>query len=364
MSIQPDTMLARVLVVDDQKVNVVLLERMLRGAGYTAVTTTTDPTTVRDLHIANRYDLIMLDLQMPGMDGFSVMEELKSIEGEDYLPVLAITAQPGYKLQALDAGAKDFISKPFEQAEVLARVRNLLEVRLLHGQLRNYNESLELRVAQRTTELQESYLETISALTRAAEHKDEETGCHVRRISCFCRELAERLGMDAGFTDEIYFASPMHDVGKIGIPDAILFKPGKLTAHEWSIMKEHSAMGYRILGDSPYRYLGMGAEIALGHHERWNGGGYPAGSAGEVIPVSARIMSICDTYDALRSARPYKPALSHSLAMQIITRGDGRTEPEHFDPSVLSAFVGARQCFSEIFETWVSQTAFSSAGGR
>jgi putative two-component system response regulator len=350
VSTAPDIFLGKVLIVDDQTVNIVLLERMLRGAGYLAVSSTTSPAEVCELHLLNRYDLILLDLQMPAMDGFAVMERLKDIE-TDYLPVLVVTSQPGYKLRALEAGAQDFISKPFEQAEVLARVRSLLTVRLLHQKLHDYSENLEAKVRSRTDELQKSYLATISALTRAAEYKDEATASHLDRISYFCRELSKLLGMDEEFVDEIFFASPMHDVGKIGIPDSILFKPGALTPQEWSVMRGHAPMGYRILGDSDYRYLGMGAEIALNHHERFNGGGYPNGTSGESIPLAARIMSLCDTYDAVRSARPYKEACSHAEAMDIITAGDGRTEPEHFDPIVLAAFLRDQQLFCDIYDT-------------
>jgi putative two-component system response regulator len=343
----------RILVVDDKAANVLLLERMLRGAGYASVTSTTEPREVCALHRANNYDLILLDLQMPGMSGFEVIEALKEIEAGGYLPVLVITAQPEHKLRALTLGAKDFISKPFDLADVLVRVRNMLEVRLLHNRLRRYNEVLELRVRERTADLQESYLETIFAMTRAAEHRDEDTGKHVQRISYYSRELAGALGMDADFTDRIFFSSPMHDIGKIGVDDQVLLKPGGFTPDEWEAMKAHTAMGAQILGNSKSPYLRMGAEIALNHHERWDGGGYPAGKSGEAIPLAARIMNICDVYDALRSRRPYKPALDHATAMETITRGDGRTQPGHFDPAVLASFCSNGRAFGNIYATYV-----------
>lgn len=343
---------AGILIVDDLEANVRLLDRMLHVAGYRDVTLETDSRKVCDLHRKNHYDLIMLDLQMPGMDGFQVMEGLKEIETGDYLPVIVITAQPEFKLRALEAGARDFISKPFELPEVLARVRNMLEVRLLHKELHHYSELLEQRVRDRTAELQENYLETIFTMTRAAEHKDEDTGAHVKRISYYSRELAGMLGMDKAFIDMIFFASPMHDVGKIGTPDHILLKPGGFTPEEWAVMKKHAEMGAEILGNSKSPYLAMGAEIALNHHERWDGGGYPNGKQGEEIPLSARIMNICDVYDALRSKRPYKPALDHPTAVQIITQGDGRTRPEHFDPVVFSAFKQNHQMFCNIFDEY------------
>jgi putative two-component system response regulator len=268
--------------------------------------------------------------------------------------VLVITAQPNHKLDALKAGAKDFVSKPFELPEVLVRVHNMLEVRLLHKELHKYNDQLEQRVLQRTADLQENYLETIFSMTRAAEHKDEDTGAHVKRISYYCRDLAKILGMNDAFVDNIFFSSPMHDVGKIGIPDHILLKPGGFEPAEWEIMKGHAAMGAKILGDSKSPYLRMGAEIALNHHERWDGGGYPNGKKGEDIPLAARIMNICDIYDALRSKRPYKPAFDHQTTVDIISNGDGRTLPEHFDPSIFTAFKQNQAMFNDIYETYTA----------
>ncbi len=349
-----DVLGGKLLIVDDQAANVLLLERMLGGAGYSSIASTTDPAEVCALHLKNRYDLILLDLQMPSMDGFQVMERLKEIEPDGYLPVLVVTAQPGHKLRALQAGAKDFVSKPFELPEVLARVRNMLEVRLLHQQLHAYNDVLEQRVRDRTAEVTESYLELIFTMTRAAEQKDENTGAHVQRISYYSRELAGVLGLDAGFVDRIFFASPMHDIGKIGIPDHILLKPGPLTPDEWIVMRGHTTMGAKILGNSKSPYLQMGAEIALDHHERWDGGGYPNGKRGEAISLAARIMNICDVYDALRSARPYKRSFDHSATVDVMTRGDGRTRPEHFDPALLSAFQQDLPAFREIFETYTA----------
>lgn len=341
---------ARILVVDDQAANVLLLQRMLSGAGFNSIETTTDPAAVRGLHAANRYDLILLDLLMPGMDGFEVMEGLKETEPDGYLPVLVITAQPGHKLKALQAGAKDFVSKPFELAEVLARVRNMVEVRLLHRQLHAFNDVLEQRVRERTADLRESYLETIFAMTRASEHRDEDTGAHVQRISYYCRDMAGRLGLDLETVETIYFSSPMHDIGKICVPDHVLLKPGALSPEEWEVMKRHTTMGAEILGVGRSPYLRMGAEIALNHHEKWNGGGYPNGLRGEAIPLTARIMGVCDIYDALRSRRPYKPALDHGTAVDIMLHGDGRTAPEQFDPELISAFRRHDESFRDIFE--------------
>ena len=349
-----DILNANILIVDDKEINVLLLDRMLSSAGYVSITSTVDPEGVCGLHRENHYDLILLDLQMPGMDGFQVMEGLKEIDPEGYLPVLIITAQPDHKLRALRAGAKDFISKPFEQSEVLARVHNMLEVRMLHEKLHHYNDVLEQRVRERTAELQENSLETIFTMTRAAEYKDEDTGAHVQRISYYSHALAGMLGMDEVFIDRIFFASPMHDIGKIGIPDHILLKSGSFTPDDWVIMREHTTMGAKILGKSKSPFLKMGAEIALNHHERWDGGGYPDGKRGEAIPLAARIMQICDIYDALRSKRPYKPAFGHMTTMDILSRGDGRTEPEHFDPVIHAAFKQNHQTFRDIFEEYTA----------
>ncbi|MGB9080359.1 MAG: response regulator, partial [Desulfuromonadaceae bacterium] len=281
---------ANILIVDDLLANVQLLEQMLEAAGYTTLSSTMNPEEVCELHRTYRYDLILLDLQMPGMDGFQVLEGLTEIESDGYLPVIVITAEPAHKLHALQAGAKDFISKPFEMAEVLLRVHNMLEVRLLYRELHNCNDVLGQRVRERTADLLVSHQETIFTMTRAAEHKDEDTGSHVQRIGYYCRELATILGLDEEFVDTIFFASPMHDIGKIGIPDHILLKPGGLTPDEWAVMKGHTVMGAKILDHNSSPYLKMGAEIALNHHECWDGGGYPNGRRGEEIPLAARIM--------------------------------------------------------------------------
>ncbi len=355
--LNPNTILnASLLIVDDREANILMLRRMLDGAGYVSIMSTTDPGEVCGLHRKYHFDLILLDLLMPGIDGFQVMDDLKEIEPDGYLPVLVITAQPDHKLRALRAGAMDFISKPFELAEVLARVHNLLEARLLHKELQEHNEVLEQRVRERIADLQEGSLETVYTMMRAAEFKDEGIAPHLKRISYHSHTLAGLLGLDDQFVDRIFFASPMHDVGKIGIPDSILLKEDGLTPDEWEVMKGHTTMGSIILGNSRSPYLRMGAEIALSHHENWAGGGYPDGKQGEAIPLSARIMKICDVYDALRSKRPYKPAFGHMTAMDVIARGDARTQPEHFDPAILEVFKHHHKLFGEIFEEYTAKT--------
>jgi cyclic di-GMP phosphodiesterase len=199
--------------------------------------------------------------------------------------------------------------------------------------------------------LQNSFVETINTLMRAAEFRDDETGAHVKRISYYTRVLAEHIGMDNEFCDTIFYASPMHDIGKIGISDNILLKPGGFEPAEWEIMKSHPVIGGKILEGNSSPYLMMGREIALGHHERWDGGGYPDGLKGEANPLPARIMQLADVYDALRSKRPYKAAFTHAKTMRIIVKGDDRTKPSHFDPAVLAAFVSCASKMAEIFAT-------------
>jgi putative two-component system response regulator len=249
--------------------------------------------------------------------------------------VLVITADPEEKLKALHEGAKDFIPKPFDRAEVLTRVQNLLEVRLLYRQLRDYNRDLEQKVRERTARLTRSYHETLRAMTRAAEYRDDTTGAHVRRISFYARALAERLGMDGEFTDRIFHASPMHDIGKIGIPDAILLKPGKLSAAEVDVMRGHTTIGARILSGSDVPVLQTAAAISLSHHERWDGTGYPEGKAGDAIPLVGRIVAAADIYDALTHERPYKRAWTREEALGYVQSASGR----ELDPGVVEALL-------------------------
>ncbi|CAN5293134.1 response regulator [soil metagenome] len=350
MKISTEIMHANILVVDDNETNVKLVEYLLEAAGFTAVSSVMDSRKVFDLYLNKRYDLILLDLNMPYLNGFQVMQQLATIETSGYLPVLVVTAEPAHKLRALQEGAMDFISKPFDQTELLTRMRNMIEIRLLQKNLRLNNETLEQRVRDRTAEVRDSHRETILTMTRAAEQKDVDTGHHLQRISFFCQELAAGLGMPDEFCERIFYASPMHDIGKIGIPDAILLKKSGFNPEEWAIMQSHAALGAEILARARSPYLKMGAEIALSHHERWDGSGYPNALAGEAIPVSARIMNICDVYDALRSKRPYKPALTHAVALETIIVGDGRTEPAHFDPWVFAAFQKMHSRFEEIYE--------------
>ena len=341
---------ATVLLVDDETSNLRLLQTFLNADGYVTLTAMHGEQALA-LAAERQPDIILLDIMMHDMDGFEVARQLKAKPDTSNIPIIMITALDDRRsrLKALQMGAEEFLVKPVDRAELSIRVKNLLRLKEYADFLSNHNHQLEVQVAERCAELTESYRETIYTMSLAAEYKDEATGLHVTRISYYCRALAEYLKLDAEFVDCIFYASPMHDIGKIGIPDHVLLKPGQHTPEEWEIMKSHTELGAKILarGNSPY--LCMGAEIALNHHERWDGGGYPNGKRGEEIPLSARIMNIADQYDALRSKRPYKPALEHDSVMQIITQGDGRTLPSNFDPTVLSAFQACSENFREIY---------------
>ena len=341
-----------VLVVDDDESVRALLRRQMERDGYRVATADDGHTAVIKAD-TEAPDIVLLDAMMPGMDGFTVAETLKGSERTSTIPIIMVTAldDQGSRLRALKAGAQEFLTKPIDRNEVSLRVRNMLMLREYSNFLANQNRVLGLMVEERTHQVLTSYRETIETLSRAATYKDEITGAHVRRISHYTAELACTIGMNPDFCETIRYASQMHDIGKIAIPDAILLKAGPLTHDEWAIMKTHTTLGARLLGGGDSPYLQMGAEIALNHHERWDGAGYPAGLKGQLIPISARIMNICDQYDALRSERPYKKPLSHDAAVEVITMGDGRTMPFHFDPDMLAAFTRCAGRFRQIFDS-------------
>lgn len=328
---------AKILIVDDNATNIILLERILESAGYENVQGETDPRKVKGLYEKEKYDLILLDIRMPNMDGHEVMAELAKVEGEDYLPILVLTAQTDQetKLKALSGGAKDFLHKPFDRLEALNRIRNMLEVRLLHKELRDQNIILEQKVQERTQQLNDTRMEIIRRLGRAAEFRDNETGMHVIRMSHACARLAEAYGLDDVECERILNASPMHDVGKIGIPDRILLKPGRLEPDEWAIMKTHAQIGADLLAGHNSELLEMAGMIALTHHEKWDGTGYPNRLSGTDIPLLGRITSICDVFDALLSDRPYKKAWSVEEATAEIKAQRGK----HFDPELADIFL-------------------------
>jgi len=342
---------ARVLIVDDEIGNRDLLEAMLTTENYRVRSVTNGEDAIQMVK-TQPPDLILLDVMMSDMNGYKVAQTLKADNNTKNIPIIMITSLTDResRLKGLNSGAEEFITKPVDRLELLVRVKNMLRLKEYNDLLDTYNQALEGEVKMRILQLHDSHIETIFTLTKAAEYKDKDTGTHVRRISYYCKYIAESLGLDKKFIDNIFYASPMHDIGKIGISDHILLKPGKHNKVESKVMKTHSQLGAEILGNTKSPYLQMGAEIALYHHEKFDGSGYPNGKAGEAIPISARIMSICDVYDALRSKRPYKQAISHPKALEIITKGDGRTMPHHFDPVVLQTFRESETYLEQIFQ--------------
>lgn len=333
---------AKILIVDDEQGSIRLLERTLReaGGGQLALKSTTDPRRALPLYEEFQPDLILLDLQMPHLDGFEVMRQLQArVPKDGYLPILILTGDVSdeTKKKALALGAKDFLTKPFDPAEILLRINNLLETRLLHARLHEQMESLEEKVLERTRELEEVRIEILDRLALAAEYRDDATGRHTRRVGRTSATLARYLGHAQEFIELIRRAAPLHDLGKIGIPDQILLKAGKLTPEEFELLKTHTTIGAKIAGNSRHKLLQMAEEIALYHHERWNGTGY-ARVAGEAIPLPARIVTVADVFDALTHDRPYKKAWPVEKAAAEIERQSGR----QFDPQVVEAF---RQAF-------------------
>jgi len=342
-----------ILIVDDEKNNITLLETLLQMKGYTTISAYSGAEAI-SLASLHKPDLILLDVVMPEMDGFETVTKLKTDSDTQHIPVIMITALDDRetKSKALRAGAEEFLSKPINHTDLTIRVRNLLRLKKYSDLLAGDNQALEELVRQRTEQLDEAYCDTVLTLVRAAEHKDEGTGHHIKRIGHYCRMLAITMQFQRSFSNTIFHASPMHDIGKIGIPDSIMLKSSGLTPEEWTTMKTHCALGLSILKSGTSPYIKMGAEIALNHHERWDGSGYPNGLQGEEIPISARIMQICDVYDALRSRRPYKEPMTHQQAVDIITNGDGRTHPAHFDPNVLAHFCLHASQFALIYELY------------
>lgn len=327
----------KLLIVDDEEENVLLLETILRRAGYANLRSTTDSRRVLSLFLEYQPDLILLDIQMPHLDGYAVMKHLADrVPPGAYLPILVLTADLSgeAKQRALSLHAKDFLSKPFDLGEMLLRIRNLLETRFLYLQVQNQNQFLEAKVAERTRELEEAQIEILERLARAAEFRDDNTGQHTRRMGETSALIARVLGKPEVWVEMIRGAAPLHDLGKIGIPDGILLKAAKLTNEEFDVMKTHTVIGASVLRGSRSSHLQMAEVIALTHHERWDGTGYSRLKGG-AIPLEGRIVAVADVFDALTHARPYKPAWSTEEAVAEIKSQSGR----HFDPQVVQAFL-------------------------
>jgi putative two-component system response regulator len=328
---------ARILIVDDEEDNVKVLRRILEAEGYANVVSTNRAEDVEQLTQQLDPDLILLDIVMPRMNGQDVLRKLQQLDaGAMYRPVLVLTSDHSRQAQrdAWAGGAKDFLHKPLSPSEVRQRVRNLLETRMLYRLLNEHNLDLEDRVHERTSELEEARIQILNRLARAAEYRDDDTGQHTRRVGRSAGRIAKALQLEPAEVTRIRMAAPLHDVGKIGIPDSILLNAGKLSEADFSVMKTHCTIGADLLASENVPLLELAAEVALTHHECWDGSGYPHGLAGNAVPLSGRIVAVADTFDALTHSRPYKPAWPVEKAFEEIDRLSGRS----FDPEVVDAF--------------------------
>jgi putative two-component system response regulator len=331
-----------ILIVDDEPQNIELLEAYLVPQGYEIVKAANGEEALGKLS-DNQIDLILLDVKMPGMDGFEVTRRVRQDDKKRLLPIILVTAlrETEDRVKGIEAGCDDFLSKPVDKMELLARVRSLLKVKAYNDLMNNYRKELESEVTGRTEELKHAFekikaasLETIYRLSMAAEYKDKETGAHIKRMSLYSAAVTRRMGLTESTIETILYAAPMHDLGKIGIPDLILMKPAKLDPVEWEIMKQHTVIGAKILQGSDAEFIRLGETIALSHHEKWDGSGYPNSLKGIEIPITGRITAIADVFDALTSKRPYKEPFSVEKSLAIIREGRG----SHFDPDVADAF--------------------------
>jgi len=348
-----------IMIVDDTLANIQVLSGMLKQQGYKVRPVLEGKVALKAAE-KQIPDLILLDISMPEMDGYEVCTLLKQNQLLNKIPVIFISAlsEPLDKVKAFSVGGVDYITKPFQLEEVRVRVENHLRLARLQKELNEYNLNLEEKVVEQVKEISDSQLATILALAKLAEYRDENTGHHIERIQYFCKLLVTRMAdmvsfqnqITPIFIDNISHASPLHDIGKVGIPDQILLKPGKLTPEEFEIMKTHTLIGSDILQSVKDRYtknsfINMGIEMSRSHHEKWNGTGYPDGTKGTEIPLSARILAVADVYDALRSRRPYKAGFPHEESCQIILEGRG----SHFDPDVIDTFVELADTFDDVY---------------
>jgi putative two-component system response regulator len=331
-----------VLVVDDDEQIRAVMRQLVESLGYRA-TTAVDGTDALEQVSADPPDLILMDATMPRMGGLEAVRHLKRSDATRIIPIIMVTAlhDMDTKVRSLEAGADDFLAKPCELVELKARIASLLKVKAFSDQSRRYQRDLEAEVDRRTRQLEDALkrqrtmsLEAIYRLSRASEFRDEDTGSHLKRMSNYSAAVARRMGLPRRTIEAILYASPMHDVGKIGIPDQILLKPGKLEPHEMQVMKMHTTIGAEILKGSTTDFLKLGEVIALTHHEKWDGSGYPTGLAGAKIPLAGCITAISDVFDALTTKRPYKEPFPIEKAFSIIREGRGK----HFHPEVTDAF--------------------------
>ncbi|MPY87989.1 MAG: response regulator [Luteitalea sp.] len=332
---------ARILIVDDQTSTVRLLERLLTTGGYSNIHATTDPRRTAEMVDRLAPDLVLLDLHMPDVDGFEVMQSLAPRVAVDrFLPILVVTADSTLESRqhALSAGARDFLQKPFDAVEALLRIRNLLLTRFLYLQLEREKDGLERTVKERTRKLEAVPNEILDRLARAAEDRDDNTGEHARRVGWLAGQIAEALGRPQRECELVARAATLHDVGKIGIPDAVLLKEGTLAADEMAVMQDHTTIGARILSGSRSELLRLAETIALHHHERWAGGGYPTGLVGAAIPLAARMTHVADAFDAMTHPRRYRRVLTEDEALAVIREEAGK----EFDPDVVEAFLAIR----------------------
>jgi len=342
---------ATILIVDDEEKNRRIFTKWLEAEDYECCSASSGKSALSLIQTIDP-DVILLDLMMPDMDGFQVASQLKNDPETSEIPIIIVTALDDKRslIRALSNGAEEFLNKPIDTNELQIRVRNMIRLKRANDILKNHKEELNIKVGERTKEVQESLVNTVGILGKVAEYRDDETGAHVQRISYYTHALCQTLEKDHDYCNLMFHASSLHDIGKIGIPDHILFKEGPLDEDEWKIMRKHPEIGGHMLSLSDAPLIRMGREIAECHHERWDGSGYPKGLSQHDIPLAARIMCICDVYDALRSKRPYKRPFTHQVSMNIILNGDGRTDPKHFDPMVRAAFKQCGDEFERIFQ--------------